>query len=109
MSVLAPHIRAARALAEAFAFEANECGDERNALLLVRMSASYTRAADDLQAQQQAEYQTVTQDGCYMPDGPFTHEFIHSCRHTRRQLAAWGLSWPPQSGWVQRLIDGSQP
>lgn len=25
---------------------------------------------------------------------------------TRRQLAEWGVPWPPPAGWKQRLLDG---
>lgn len=49
MSYLTDHAIAARSLAEAFAFEANECGDDRNALLLTRMSSAYSRAAADME------------------------------------------------------------
>ncbi|QTH19696.1 hypothetical protein HRJ34_15090 [Rhizorhabdus wittichii] len=55
MSALRPHIRAARALAEAFAFEANETGDERNGLLLCRISAAYSRAAKSMEAIAEAD------------------------------------------------------
>lgn len=54
MSILLGHIRAARALAEAFAFEANECGDERHGLLLVRISAAHTRAANSMEEAERA-------------------------------------------------------
>lgn len=50
MSALLPFMTANRSLAEAFAFEANECGDEPNALLLTRISAAYSRSANDLEA-----------------------------------------------------------
>lgn len=56
MSALRPHIRAARALAEAFAFEANEIGDTFHAPLLLRMSAAYSRAAAVMEAVEVADY-----------------------------------------------------
>jgi hypothetical protein len=28
---------------------------------------------------------------------------------TRRQLADWGVSWPPAKGWQQRLMRGDDP
>lgn len=51
MSQLTPFIRAFRAEAEALAYEANECGDEQNALLLTRLSAAKSRAAKSLEQQ----------------------------------------------------------
>lgn len=44
------HARAARFMAEAFAGEAESCGDERNAMLLSRISRAYTCAAADMDA-----------------------------------------------------------
>jgi len=29
---------------------------------------------------------------------------IESARHTRAQLAAWGVPWPPSKGWKIRLL-----
>lgn len=55
MSVLLGHAKAARALAEAFAFEANECGDDRNGLLLARISAAYSRGARNMDDAAKAE------------------------------------------------------
>jgi hypothetical protein len=55
MSALAGHAKAMRALAEAFAFEGNECGDDRNALLLCRVSAAFSRAALSLGETARAE------------------------------------------------------
>lgn len=26
---------------------------------------------------------------------------------TRKQLASWGVAWPPPKGWMERLIDGT--
>lgn len=35
-----------------------------------------------------------------------TKEYIESKRHTRVQLAEWGITWPPPKGWKKRLIKG---
>ncbi len=29
---------------------------------------------------------------------------IEKARHTRAQLAAWGIPWPPPKGWRKRLL-----
>ena len=55
MSVLYGHVVAFRALAEALSTEANEIGDDLNAVLLARISAAYGRAAEKLAAQIQAD------------------------------------------------------
>ena len=34
-------------------------------------------------------------------------EEIAAVRHTRAQLAEWGVPWPPPKGWRKRLIAGS--
>lgn len=26
---------------------------------------------------------------------------------SKKQLASWGVAWPPSKGWIERLIDGS--
>jgi hypothetical protein len=28
---------------------------------------------------------------------------------TRKQLAEWGVSWPPKQGWIRRLADKAEP
>lgn len=33
-----------------------------------------------------------------------TRAEIESVRHTRSQLAAWGVPWPPPKGWKSRLL-----
>lgn len=33
-----------------------------------------------------------------------TKEQIESKRHTRAQLAEWGVPWPPPKGWKKRLL-----
>ena len=38
-----------------------------------------------------------------VPD-KLTKEYIESKRHTKAQLAKWGVSWPPPKGWKKRLI-----
>lgn len=40
-----------------------------------------------------------------------THEEIESAKTpkggwTKAQLAAWGVSWPPEKGWRQRITTG---
>lgn len=39
-----------------------------------------------------------------VPD-KLTKEYIESKRHTKAQLAKWGVSWPPPKGWKKRLIN----
>ena len=39
-----------------------------------------------------------------------TEEYIESKKTinggwTRRQLAEWGVKWPPEKGWKKRLIE----
>jgi hypothetical protein len=52
-------IKAARALAEAFAFEANEHRDDSSGALLTRFSAAYSRAAQSMEDQQRAELEVM--------------------------------------------------
>lgn len=33
-----------------------------------------------------------------------TRTEIENARHTRAQLAEWGISWPPPKGWRKRLL-----
>lgn len=55
MSALLPHIKAARALAEAFAFEGNESRDVPASRVLLGMSAAYSRAADAMEERARSE------------------------------------------------------
>ena len=35
-----------------------------------------------------------------------TRAEIESCKHTARQLRAWGVPWPPPRGWSRALLAG---
>ncbi len=56
MSGLRPHIRAAKALADAFAVEIGAARDPDVKAMMCSFSIAYNRAASDLQAQHDAEY-----------------------------------------------------
>jgi hypothetical protein len=34
---------------------------------------------------------------------------VESVAHTRRNLAKWGVEWPPPKGWKKALIKGADP
>ncbi len=59
MSVHQSNIAMLRALGKSIAKGAKDCGDERNALLLARLSKAHTEAADDLEAQETAMRERV--------------------------------------------------
>lgn len=64
MSDLLGHIAAMRALAEAFAFQANECDDPMAEPVMFATSAAYSRAADSLEAKMR--------EGCFPDLNPIT-------------------------------------
>lgn len=51
MSALDAHAQAARIMGRVFGEAAEDCGDEGNALLLARLSWSYTTAAERMEAE----------------------------------------------------------
>jgi hypothetical protein len=68
MSALLGPAKACRALGLSFADEAAACGDDQNALLLTRMSAGFTKAAESLERQMVDESSGPPRPE-YLPDG----------------------------------------
>ena len=41
-----------------------------------------------------------------LPPLKLPESYIRARRHTRKQLAEWGVPWPPPKGWLRALVDG---
>ena len=69
----------------------------------VTQSGKRRRKGGDQRPSTQAKRKTSSPRRTAAASAP-TRAEIESARHTRDQLAAWGVKWPPRKGWRKRLL-----